>query len=83
MQPTPDPITILTPRHTTRDGGIIPIFLGVSLVLSNQGNNFHINMLLKHINPIFIKINPIFSRLTNTISSPLTNISNKIFRIEK
>jgi len=39
------PITILTPRRTTRDGGIIPIFLGVSLVISSQDNNFHINIL--------------------------------------
>ena len=35
------------------------------------------------INPIFIKINHIFSRRSNTISSPLTNISNKIIQIEK
>ena len=53
MQPTPDPITILIPRHTTRDGGIISIFLRVSLILSSQDNSFHINMLLKLMNPQF------------------------------
>jgi len=83
MQPMLDPITILTPRHTIWDGGIIPIFLGVNLDLSSQDNSFYIIMLLKIINPISIKINLIFSRLTNTISSLLTNISNKIIQIGK
>ena len=56
----PDPPTIHTPTRTIRDGETIQIFLGDSLVLSNLGHHFKMNIMLSLLNPVSIKIHRTF-----------------------